>query len=185
MSDCAMPPLPRKYSGAVYCSVPTMASARAADVPSVRPATWADAKSMIFTVPLRSIITFSGRRSWCSISLPWKACRPLAICAAMLRTLSRSGRGWSVIHWPSVWPSTNSIATYTCWRGRSLATGRSTCGLWMRRATHSSSKKRSRWSWLSRRSTDGVFSTTCCPLWSSTASHTWLRALAYSGRTTV
>ena len=41
---------------------------------------------MIFTVPVLSIMMFSGRRSWCSISMRWKACRPRAICSTMPRT---------------------------------------------------------------------------------------------------
>jgi hypothetical protein len=42
------------------------------------PATRVEPKSMIFTVPVGSIITFCGRRSWCSISSRWNAVRPFA-----------------------------------------------------------------------------------------------------------
>ena len=38
-----------------------------------------------------SIMMLSGRRSWCSISLRWKARRPLAICSTMSRTVSSAG----------------------------------------------------------------------------------------------
>ena len=78
---------------------------------SATPVILVEPKSMIFTVPVVSIMMLSGRMSWCSISLRWNARRPLAICSTMPRTVSRSGFGLSIIHCVSVCPSMYSVTT--------------------------------------------------------------------------
>ena len=111
---------------------------------STTPVILVEPKSMIFTVPVASIMMLSGRMSWCSISLRWKARSPLAICSTMPRTVSRLGFGLSIIHCVSVWPSMYSVATYRKLRLRCSRQGFSTCGLSIRRATHSSIMNRFR-----------------------------------------
>jgi hypothetical protein len=124
---------------------------------------------MIFTVPVRSIMMFSGRRSWCSISSRWKACRPRAICWAMPRTVSTSGAGLSAIHCASVIPSTNSVARYSRVRALAGCTGLSTWALSTRRATHSSIAKRSSAAGSDCKSIAGALMTLCAPVVLSTA----------------
>jgi hypothetical protein len=82
---------PRKYSGAVNCCVPRMSLCMPDGSASTTPVILVEPKSMIFTVPVASIMMLSGLMSWCSISLRWKARSPLAICSTMPRTVSRLG----------------------------------------------------------------------------------------------
>ena len=63
MSERGEPLSPRKYSGAVYCAVPRMSLWSIGGAASATPAILVDPKSMIFTVPVLSIMIFSGLKS--------------------------------------------------------------------------------------------------------------------------
>ena len=159
-----------------------MSGPPAALVLALSPANRADLKSVIVTVPLWSITMFCGRRSWCSISIRWKACRPLAICATMARTDFRSGLGWSIMRCASVWPSMGASTTQRAWRWRMAAKALSTSALSARRSTDSYRMDRARSAASPCGSIDGALMTTCCPASASAsvASQPWLRLLARS-----
>lgn len=62
MSERGEPLSPWKYSGAVYCTVPRMLASMDG-VASTTPVTLVEPKSMIFTVPVLSIMILSGLTS--------------------------------------------------------------------------------------------------------------------------
>ena len=106
---------------------------------------------------------FSGRRSWWTISLRWKACSPLAICSRMRAPCP--GRAGGVEH-----PLRQRLALdvfddhIKVLSLSGLRQGLRTCALSRRRATHSSSMKRSRAAGSARRSAEGDLSTTRSPV---------------------
>ena len=63
MSERGEPLSPRKYSGAVYWAVPRMSLWAPDGAASTTPLTLVEPKSMIFTVPVLSIMMLSGRMS--------------------------------------------------------------------------------------------------------------------------
>ena len=145
MSERGVPPSPRKYSGAVYCTVPRMSSALVGGAASATPATRIEPKSMIFTVPVLSIMMLSGRRSWCSISRRWKALQALG--DLLDDAAHRFEVGLRIVDHPL--RQRLPVDEFGRRHRGSCAlaaarSGLSTCGLSMRRATHSSIRKRSR-----------------------------------------
>ena len=82
---------------------------------------------------------FSGRRSWCSISRRWKACRPRG---DLLDDAAHASRGRAAGCRSSTARASGPRCTPSRRRGScaraSAGSGFSTCGLLMRRAIHSS-----------------------------------------------
>ena len=85
---------------------------------------------------------------------PVKGLQPARHLAHDVAHLRKAGSGWSVIHCQGL-AAHVPMATNRCSRGGLPSAGRSTWGLSMRRAIHSSSTKRSRKAWSSCRSMDG------------------------------